>query len=424
MSLNPLGFWAFEMNHELLIRAEKALQKDLCDHCLGRVFAHVSTGLTNQQRGESVRLALNLIRALEDREPVKHEKCFVCEEIFDNVNRYAQAAADALAQVEYNTFLVGTRVDPMIVEREEQVWSLAGQETAEPIKAELNQEIGKAVYLLNQKEVEFHTPDVVALIDTRFAHVDIDVAPVFIYGRYQKFSRELPQTYWPCRNCRGKGCGRCNGTGKMYQSSVQEIIGEPILKAAEGEEHFLHGMGREDIDARMLGTGRPFVIEIRHPKKRNLDLDRLRDEINATSIDLVQVSDLRPSSREEVRRIKLAAPDKVYRVVVCHHGKVNKEKVIEVLQTFDRTCISQQTPTRVQHRRADLDRQKTIVLAELESFDQESMTIFLRTQSGTYVKEFVHGDNGRTKPSLAELLQVPLEVLALDVVEINDIIEV
>ncbi len=52
------------------------------------------------------------------------------------------------------------------------------------------------------------------------------------------------------------------------------------------------------------------------------------------------------------------------------------------------------------------------------------MTIFLRTESGTYVKEFVHGDDGRTTPSLAELLSAPLEVLALDVVEINDIIEV
>jgi tRNA pseudouridine synthase 10 len=78
----------------------------------------------------------------------------------------------------------------------------------------------------------------------------------------------------------------------------------------------------------------------------------------------------------------------------------------------------------VQHRRADLDRQKTIIMAELESFDQETMTIFLRTQSGTYVKEFVHGDNGRTKPSLSELFATPLEVLALDVVEINDITEV
>jgi tRNA pseudouridine synthase 10 len=174
----------------------------------------------------------------------------------------------------------------------------------------------------------------------------------------------------------------------------------------------------------MLGTGRPFVIEVSEPRKRDLDLVALRDRINAEANGLIAVSALRPSTRQEVRSVKDAAPDKAYRAVVAHHGKVNKDKVIEVLREFNRTCISQQTPNRVKHRRADLERDKMIVVAELEEFGPETMTIFLRTQSGTYVKEFVHGDDGRTKPSLAELLQTPLEVLALDVVEISDIIEV
>ncbi|MCE5295616.1 MAG: tRNA pseudouridine(54/55) synthase Pus10 [Euryarchaeota archaeon] len=407
-------------------RAEKALsQHDLCDHCLGRLFARVSTGLTNDVRGISVRMALNVELALEDKDPYLHRSsCYVCEDIFDTVPRFAQAAAEALSKVEFNNFLVGTRVDPLISEREEQMWSIVGQEMTEPIKAELNQEIGKALEKLIAKPVEFKAPDVVALVDTRFAHVEIDVAPLFVYGRYLKYSREIPQTYWPCRTCKGKGCQKCNGTGKQYQTSVQEIIAGPIMRAAEGEEHFMHGMGREDIDARMLGTGRPFVIEIRDPKKRLIDLKALEEEVNASGKDRVGVIGLRFSTREEVREIKLASPDKAYRVVVAHHGKVNKERVIEVFHTIDRTCISQQTPSRVQHRRADLDRQKTIIMAELESFDQETMTIFLRTQSGTYVKEFVHGDNGRTKPSLSELFATPLEVLALDVVEINDNTEV
>ncbi|QLH74667.1 MAG: tRNA pseudouridine(54/55) synthase Pus10 [Methanomassiliicoccales archaeon] len=405
-------------------RADKVLARyDLCDHCLGRLFARVSTGLTNDVRGVSLRMALNLERSLEGARPYLHSKCYVCEDIFSSVPRFAQAAAKALEHIEFGNFLVGTRVDPNISEREEQMWSIVGQEMAEPIKAELNQEIGKELERLVSRPVEFKTPDVVALVDTRFAHVEVDIAPLFVYGRYLKFSREIPQTYWPCRSCRGKGCTRCDGTGKQYQTSVQEIIGGPILRAAEGKEHFLHGMGREDIDARMLGTGRPFVIEIREPMKRSVDLASLEREINELGRGQVQVRGLRFSSREEVRRIKLASPDKAYRVVISHHGKVNKQRVIEVLHTIDRTCISQQTPSRVQHRRADLDRQKVIISAELEDLGEDTMTIFLRTQSGTYVKEFVHGDNGRTRPSLSEMLGTPLEVLALDVVEINDIIE-
>lgn len=42
-------------------------------------------------------------------------------------------------------------------------------------------------------------------------------------------------------------------------------------------------------------------------------------------------------------------------------------------------------------------------------------------QAGTYIKEFVHGDDGRTNPSLGSLLGCsgPAEILELDVLEIH-----
>ena len=45
---------------------------------------------------------------------------------------------------------------------------------------------------------------------------------------------------------------------------------------------------------------------------------------------------------------------------------------------------------------------------------------FARSQSGTYIKEFVHGDGGRTAPSVAAALGRECEVLWLDVVAIED----
>ena len=42
-------------------------------------------------------------------------------------------------------------------------------------------------------------------------------------------------------------------------------------------------------------------------------------------------------------------------------------------------------------------------------------------QAGTYIKEFVHSDEGRTVPSLGSLLgcQEPAQILELDVMEIH-----
>ncbi len=409
---------------EVLEQALKAQDRDLCDHCLGRLFAHVGTGTTNLKRGEELRALIDLERSAQGLQGMKHERCWLCDEIFDQVPRFAEAAAEKLQEVQFDNFLVGTRVDPVLQAREEELWSVVGQEHAEPIKSELNREIGKAVYAINGKDVEFKNPQVVALVDTRFAHVELDVAPLFFYGRYRKLSREIPQTKWPCRVCQGKGCQRCGDTGKMYATSVQEQVGDIILPYAKAREHFFHGMGREDIDALMLGNGRPFVIEISHPVVRDLDLAAIGQEINDKGKGLVEVEGLRPSTREEVRKVKDATPDKEYRVQVSIHGKVNKERVNEVLRTFNRTRIVQRTPVRVSHRRADLKRERYIVYVVLEELQDDRMTLRLRTESGTYVKEFVHGDEGRTEPNLSEMLGVPCTVDALDVIGIIDSSEV
>jgi tRNA pseudouridine synthase 10 len=384
----------------------------------------VGTGTTNLKRGEELRALIDQDRSSRGLGPMKHEKCSLCDEIFDQVPRFAEAIDLKLQEVQYDNFLVGTRVDPAVQAKEEELWSLVGQDKAEPIKSELNREIGKAVFALNGKDVEFKSPQVVALVDTRFAHVELDVAPLFLYGRYRKLSREIPQTKWPCRMCQGKGCQRCENTGKMYQTSVQEQIGDVILPHAKAKEHFFHGMGREDIDALMLGTGRPFVIEISSPVVRALDIAALQEEINEKAKGLVEVEQLRPSDRDEVRRVKDSAHDKEYRVQVSIHGKVNKGKVDEVLRTFNRTRIVQRTPIRVSHRRADLKRERYIVYAVLEDFQEDRMTLRLRTESGTYVKEFVHGDQGRTQPNLSEMLGAPCTVDALDVIGVIDSSEV
>lgn len=407
--------------NDLAERAERALAVDLCDHCLGRLFARVDTGLSNRERGESLRMAVALERALQDRGPLPpHVKCAVCEDLFDMVPRFAEAVVEKLQPLEFETFLVGTRVDPIIVEREERLWGAVGQDKAETIKAEMNQEIGKAVQSRIPQEVEFITPDVVALVDTRFCHVELDIAPLFVYGRYRKFSREIPQTRWPCNRCRGKGCSKCGGTGKMYQTSVQEHIGDPLQREAQGKDHFFHGMGREDIDARMLGNGRPFVLEVRGPVRRRIDLLAIESEVNEVGRGAVEVAGLRFSTREEVRRVKLASPDKEYRVRIRLESKVNKEQLDEVVQSLKRIRITQQTPTRVSHRRADLAREREIKDLALEEFDGSSATLRVRTESGTYVKEFVHGDSGRTDPSLAGKLGIPCTVEWLDVIEIAD----
>ena len=79
---------------------------------------------------------------------------------------------------------------------------------------------------------------------------------------------------------------------KLYPESVEELSSKPLLEATEGEKTAFHASGREDIDARMLGTGRPFVIEVSKPKKRFVDLKEIEVKINAEAVGKVEVSRL------------------------------------------------------------------------------------------------------------------------------------
>ena len=395
----------------ILDKAQIIANRGLCDHCLGRMFGKAGTGLTNDLRGSMIRQSLGGLDAPD-------EPCSLCDDIFEIVPRLAEEAADSILSVESENFLIGTRVDPLITEKEAQIWEEIGKEFAESIKSELNREIGKKALPLIDRRVEFNNPQVVALVDTRFANVELDISPVFIYGRYLKLSREIPQTFWPCKPCRGKGCPRCNYTGKMYQTSVQEIVGDPALKMADANDHFFHGMGREDIDALMLGTGRPFVLELRSPRIRDIDLDELELIVNQS--ELAQVRGLRYSTKDEVRNIKEATPGKTYQATVRAEGKVNKERVNEVAESFKNLHIDQRTPTRVSHRRADLIRRREIHSVKTEVLGDDVFLLVLEAESGTYVKEFVSGDSGRTTPSFSERLGIPCVVEALDVMSIND----
>lgn len=384
--------------------AGRALQRPLCNHCLGRLFASVSRGLSNDQRGALIRWSIsNSLKA-----PTSTTDCFVCEGLFSELKKFAGIAIKDSQDFEFSTFLVGTKVDAELIEREEAFWIELGAKETESIKTELNREIGKILEKGLGKSVDFANPEMVFLVDTRFDRVVLDVAPLFVYGRYRKFSRELPQTRWLCRECGGKGCSRCGGKGRMYDSSVQDLTGPVIMRHAVGEDDFFHGMGREDIDARMLGNGRPFVIEIRRPRVRALDLEMIQREINGSAGGLIEVEGLRKSDRTEMRSIKESTHPKTYRVRVRFQTTVDDGKLNEVVGALAGKPISQLTPNRVAHRRADLERHRTVRKMEVESVEGKEVVFVVEADSGTYIKELMHGDAGRTQPNCRRHCGSPL----------------
>ena len=399
---------------ETLKIAKKTLLKyKLCDHCLGRLFAKIETGLTNEKRGQLIRNNIKKHRKTE----VKN--CWLCSGLFDEIPHFTDLISDSLKEYEYETFLVGSKIDEDIISREQELFDFSGTKYSEPIKTELNREIGKILEKRLKKEVNFNNPTIMTVIDTSFDVVNLQISSLYIYGRYKKYRRDMPQTRWFCKICQGKGCKRCNYSGKMYETSVEELVAKRFLDETMGDDESFHGCGREDIDVRMLGNGRPFVLEIKNPKIRKLDLSKLEDDINITNKDNIEISGLRFSDRNEVIRLKDAGLKKIYRIILRGEKPINKEKLKKAALSLRGQIIGQFTPSRVAHRRANIVREKQIYNCNIESVDGTMAILTIETESGTYIKELVSGDQGRTKPSISEMIGIPCEVTELDVIEIK-----
>jgi len=427
--------------------------KPLCDNCLGRQFALLGYGLTNRERGKAIKLLLlfeghrlisvgdtmglsmleglannglsfesvnQILSSIDVEVEKQYKKCHLCEGRFEHLDELAEQVVEELNKFEYSSFLIGVRLPLHIEEKEDEMRAEFNIMWGENIKGEFSRELGKIIAKLTGIEVDFRRPDILVIIDPYEKKLKIHVNSVFIKGRYTKLVRGIPQSRWLCRECQGHGCPNCNDTGKQYTESVEELISEHILQATKGISEKFHAAGREDIDARVLGEGRPFIIEVLEPKIRTPPLDVLRRDVNSHASGKVEVSELSFSSKASVQRMKASGQSKKsYRALIEFDEDVSEEKLKEVENILNGATIMQSTPLRVMHRRADRVREKHIYKLKLKQLKPTKAELYIRCQGGLYVKELISGDGGRTTPSISGLSETPTKCLELDVLEVS-----
>ena len=239
---------------------------------------------------------------------------------------------------------------------------------------------------------------------------------IYLAGRYNKYSRNLPQTPWII-----------DGVKKM-DHCVEEYLAQPMQAAYEASKYNFASSGREDVDVQMLGNGRPFMVELVNPKKCQKSqsfLKALEDRINSQSPD-VAVSKLQIVDKSQSKLLKEgeAEKSKSYSALCCFIHPPTKEqlKMLENLHLNNYIDIQQKTPIRVLHRRTVATRSRKIFSLKVKqqnSGDPRLFKLELLTQAGTYIKEFVHGDFGRTVPSLQNFLGAEVDIIDLDVIGVN-----
>lgn len=245
---------------------------------------------------------------------------------------------------------------------------------------------------------------------------------IFIAGRYNKYLRNLSQSPWFDKD------------DIRIKNSVQEMIEDGIKKFLTFDKCVFSSSGREDVDVRMLGIGRPFVFKILNPWDSSTFnkgvMQQIEEFVNNKYKDMVRVRDLQIVTKESVsKNLKDGEESKCkeYRALCCCSRPLTKDDCERISQIKDLT-INQKTPIRVLHRRSWAVRARKIhrmkiepvKLGDFESVKETNLekvfALTLLTEAGTYIKEFVHSDFGRTEPSLSTLLtNCDTDLMELDV---------
>ncbi len=175
----------------------------------------------------------------------------------------------------------------------------------------------------------------------------------------------------------------------------------------------------------MLGRGRPFLLELLQCRKGAMEvkeaLPQIKGIVNSAygkNINgAVIVSDLELTSRKASEGFQESGEStrKTYSCVI-YTKEPRSAADLHTMLEIGELEIHQQTPIRVLHRRSMAVRHKKFFYLQPCWINSHFFSLELQTSAGTYIKEFVHGDLGRTRPNVGEFLQSRTDILQLDVI--------
>ena len=350
--------------------------------------------------------------------------CYICSggleltSLSNLISKGFNLLVDTKSNSNISSFSISTLMPKKWQINEEDIWDY-GIDNHESVKHHLNNYIrSNLLSRLKTSNIDINYSlfgDIKLIFNLRTKEVDVEYFPLFIFGRYLKHSSNLSQTMWVCKNCGGRGCEKCNFKGKFYPS-IEEEVGTVLKKYSEASKFILHASGREDVDATNSG-GRPFVLELKNAKSRCFDLVEASERIKANN--LVEVRDLQFVKNMDVELVTESHFDKEYIANVVFDSDLSEDDIAK-LSSISNLMLNQRTPERVKHRRADKIRYRMIYSVSVLSHSKNEAKLKIFAEAGTYIKEFVSGDNRRTEPSLSSILANPGKVVHLDVSRIDD----
>jgi len=376
----------------IIIPDAKKILKDhnLCDNCLGRLFASKLGVSSHQKLGKKIRSTLH------KKNP---KSCFICKNMMSKLDTQLSKMYEMSNDFEFSTFLVGAILPPSILDRDDQIRSKFKLRGINSIKGDINREIGKRFGRRTKTKVDYQNPEIVFTLDFKKEECEIKPKPLFLSGRYTKSIRGIPQKQRSCNQCRGKGCYVCEFHGISEFDSVEGKIARFLYEKFGALQAKITWIGSEDESSLVLGRGRPFFAKLINPHKRKLRLGK------KIALDGIVIRDLKVIEK---------IPSNVIRFRSKVAMQVQTQNEIKSSQLRNLHKLEKQ-PIAI-YENSGKKNQRNVSNIRYKKKSSNSFSILMKADGGVPLKRFA--DGVEVTPSLTSILENPCKCTVFDFYDI------
>lgn len=360
----------------------------LCDNCLGRLFSKQLHLSSNKLLGKKLKKNLN-----------STQKCYICRNLFDNLNHFLKIMIDVSSNYSFSTFSVGAMIKPSIIDRDDFIRSKYKLKGIDGIKTDVSRELRKSFSRKTKKNIDFLDSDITFTINLKDESCQLCSKSISFSGRYVKTLRGISQKQKSCSNCSGKGCRTCNFHGISEFDSVEGIISKFIFEKFGGTTAKFTWIGGEDKSSLVLGTGRPFFVKIQNPLKRKLKSISIKSTfLKITNLKIVRESPKKPLKFNSSIELKVSTEDKI------------DSKNLKKLKELQKRSV-------VVYEKSGKRSEKKIFSVKYKKNSSNTFTLFIKAEGGLPIKRFVNSDD--VSPGISQILNISCVCQEFDFLDIE-----
>ena len=241
---------------------------DLCEYCTGRIISKIVGKQSSKFLGK---------KYLKKLGKSDHKTCYICKNIFGSLELVLSNIFEKSSHFDFKTFHLGITLKPSFLERDDYLKSKFKIKGIENVKFAIAKELAKKISRRTNSKRITDDPDLFIQANFKDESCILRAKPMFVYGRYNKKIRKLPQKQGLCRSCNGIGCHNCDFKGIENLQSIEGKISNLFIKKFDCNQVKINWIGGEDQSSLVLGKGRPFFAKILNPKRRNRILRKTSD---------------------------------------------------------------------------------------------------------------------------------------------------